>query len=151
MRFRLMLVVILLVVSSIYALGISIGIKLHGHIEPFIALAIDAGDFKIQLKNGFIFDDSGIALLVPGIFISKDFAAFRIHTGIEGFIQLKEKKSLLLGRFGANFGMNLGAGSLFLGGELGLPINLPSELFIEASLKPIPTLTAYFEFSTYMR
>ncbi|WP_053001183.1 hypothetical protein [Kosmotoga pacifica] len=146
MRLKLMLVAVLFVFSYLYALGISVGIRLHGHIEPFFIVSINTGEFDIQLKNGFIFDDSGIALLVPGVFISKDFGSFRVHTGFEGFIQLEEKKCLLLGKIGANFGMTLGVGSLFLGGEFGLPINLPGEFFVKVKLRPIPTLTAYFEF-----
>lgn len=140
------ILVVLFIFSSLYAFRISSGINLHGHIEPFLAVSIDVGEFSVQLKNGFIFDDSGISLFVPGVFISKDFGSFRVHTGFEGFIQLKEKKCLLLGRIGANLGTNLGVGSLFLGGQVGLPINVPLDFLVETGLKPIPTLTAYFEF-----
>lgn len=144
---RIILVILILISISItFSINFGVGINIHGHIEPFVMANFEIGKVDLLAKAGFIFDNTGIAVLVPGVFISGDLNNFRPHGGFEGFWHLKENQCLFLGKIGVDYGINVKFAELYLGLDIGLPINLPGDFFVSGLNNPIPMFTAYLEF-----
>lgn len=145
---RLLLIVFTLCIAlSVWSVSWGLGVKLHGHVEPFVTARFDLGTVDLMLKTGIIPGESIVDVIVPGFFITTDLCNFRFHGGFEGLWHLKEGECLVLGRLGVNYGLNLKIATLYLGGEIGFPINLPGDFFVETNnLYPIPTLITYLEF-----
>lgn len=117
--------------------NISIGIKIHGHIEPILSFSFNLNDFKLTLKTGIIYDD-GTFILVPGMFIVYKMENFQPYTGLEGFFPLGFEKNLFLLRIGGLYYFPINNFSLGIGGEIGIPLNY--------NFKIIPTLILNLEF-----
>jgi len=132
---------------SVLSFGLGLGVKIHGHVEPFVMASFDVGTVDLLVKTGFIPGENIVDLIVPGVFVAYDFCNFRIYGGFEGLWHLTERRCLLLARVGLNYGFDLNFSTLYVGGELGLPISLPGEFFVETDeLSIIPTLITYLEF-----
>ncbi|MBN2253823.1 MAG: hypothetical protein JW701_08995 [Kosmotogaceae bacterium] len=142
---QICIVLVLALAASVIGVGFSVGVKIHGHFEPFAAINFDTWLLGFQVKAGVIFDKDSI-VLVPGLFLYKDLASWRVHGGIEGLFHLGEMEGMMLARAGASYGFSTDFGKLFFGGELGIPINLPGDFFVDTSLKIVPTFIVQLQF-----
>ncbi|WP_292590763.1 MULTISPECIES: hypothetical protein [unclassified Mesotoga] len=144
MRF-VCIALVLVISASAIGIGFGVGVKIHGHFEPFAAINFDTWLLGFQAKAGVIFDTDSI-VLVPGMYLYKDIASWRVHGGTEILFHLGEMEGLLLARAGASYGFATDFGELFIGAELGFPVNLPGEFFVDTSLKIVPTFLVQLEF-----
>jgi len=136
---------VLILAVSIIGVDFSIGVKIHGHFEPFAAVNFDTWLLGFQVKAGVIFATDSI-VLVPGFYLYKDIASWRVHGGVEGLIHLGEMECLMLAGAGASYGFKTDFGRVLVGGELGLPISLPGDFFVDATMKLVPTFLIQLEF-----
>lgn len=145
---KIVLIVLFLGIAlSALSIGWGLGVKIHGHIEPFVMASVEIGVIDVMFKTGFIFGENIVDLVVPGIFAAYDFFNFRVYGGFEGLWHLTERECLVLGRVGLNYGFDINFSTLYVGGELELPVNLPGEFFVDTDgLSIIPALITYLEF-----
>jgi len=142
---QICIVMVLALTVSVIGVGFSAGVKIHGHFEPFAAVNFDTWILGFQVKTGVIFDRDSI-VLVPGLYLYKDLASWRVQGGIEGLFHLGEMEGFMLARAGGGYGFNTDFGKLFFGAELGIPFSLPGDFFVETSLKIVPTFLVQLQF-----
>ena len=142
---QICIVMVLALTVSVIGVGFSVGVKIHGHFEPFAAVNFDTWLLGFQVKTGVIFDKDSI-VLVPGLYLYKDLDPWRVHGGTEMLFHLGEMEGLLLARAGASYGFSTDFGRLLIGAELGFPVNLPGEFFVDTSLKIVPTFLVQLQF-----